>query len=141
MLSMSCPILITLHPQMKLKYFQKHRWSKAWIDMAKEIVREEFAKYKVPEVTATASVRHFYPLCILSLTSLTLYRPSQVTIEMSLTSLIFLWMGFRKAMNWTNLSQGIKKVRDPIAWWWNHQKVYPWLSAMALDYLSIPGMC
>ena len=39
------------------------------------------------------------------------------------------------------LSQGIKKVRDPIAWWWNHQKVYPWLSAMALDYLSIPGMC
>jgi len=39
------------------------------------------------------------------------------------------------------LSQGIEKVRDPIAWWWNHQKVYPRLSAMALDYLSIPGMC
>ena len=39
------------------------------------------------------------------------------------------------------LSQAIEKVRDPIAWWWNHQKVYPRLSAMALDYLSIPGMC
>ena len=39
------------------------------------------------------------------------------------------------------LSQAIEKVRDSIAWWWNHQKVYPWLSAMALDYLSIPGMC
>ena len=49
---------------MKLKYFQQHRWSKAWIDMAEEIVREEFAKYKVPEATAAASVRHFYPLCI-----------------------------------------------------------------------------
>jgi hypothetical protein len=39
------------------------------------------------------------------------------------------------------LSQAIEKVRDPIAWWWNHQKVYPQLLAMALDYLSIPGMC
>ena len=39
------------------------------------------------------------------------------------------------------LSQGIEKVRDPITWWWNHQKVYPQLLAMALDYLSIPGMC
>ena len=39
------------------------------------------------------------------------------------------------------LSQAIEKVRDPIAWWWNHQKVYPRLSAMALHHLSIPGMC
>ena len=37
------------------------------------------------------------------------------------------------------LSQAIEKVRDPIAWWWDHRKVYPRLSAMALDYLSIPG--
>ena len=35
--------------------------------------------------------------------------------------------------------QAIEKVKDPIAWWWNHQKVYPQLSEMALDYLSIPG--
>jgi hAT family C-terminal dimerisation region len=34
------------------------------------------------------------------------------------------------------LSQGIEKV---IAWWWDHQKVYPKLSAMAFDYLSVPG--
>ena len=39
------------------------------------------------------------------------------------------------------LSQAIEKVRDPIVWWWDHQKVYPQLSAMALDYLSIPGTC
>ena len=37
------------------------------------------------------------------------------------------------------LSQAIKKVKDPIAWWWDYRKVYPGLSAMALDYLSIPG--
>ena len=39
------------------------------------------------------------------------------------------------------LSQAIEKVRDPIVWWWDHQKVYLQLSAMALDYLNIPGMC
>ena len=39
------------------------------------------------------------------------------------------------------LSQAIEKVRDPIAWWWDYQKVYPWLLAMALDYLSIPSIC
>ena len=37
------------------------------------------------------------------------------------------------------LSQGIEKVSDPIAWWWDHRKVYPKLSAMAFDYLSVPG--
>jgi hypothetical protein len=38
------------------------------------------------------------------------------------------------------LSQAIEKVRDLIVWWWDHQKVYLWLSVMALDYPSIPGM-
>ena len=39
------------------------------------------------------------------------------------------------------LSQAIEKVKDPIAWWWNYRQVYPQLSAMALDYLSILGKC
>jgi hypothetical protein len=38
------------------------------------------------------------------------------------------------------LSQAIEKVSDPIVWWWDHRKVYPTLSAMAFDYLSVPGM-
>lgn len=37
------------------------------------------------------------------------------------------------------LSQPIENVCDPITWWWEHRHVYPRLSAMALDYLSIPG--
>jgi hAT family C-terminal dimerisation region len=39
------------------------------------------------------------------------------------------------------LSQGIEKVSNPVTWWWDHRKVYPKLSVMALDFLSIPGMC
>jgi hypothetical protein len=41
---------------MKLKYFRQHGWTKAWVDTAKEIVKEEFDKYKVPHATAAASV-------------------------------------------------------------------------------------
>jgi hypothetical protein len=37
------------------------------------------------------------------------------------------------------LSQAIERVRDLIAWWWDHRLMYPRLSVMALDYLSIPG--
>ena len=53
---------LVLHPQMKLKYFQQHGWSKAWIDTAKDIVREEFVKYKVPQATVAASVCHCFSL-------------------------------------------------------------------------------
>ena len=29
---------------------------------------------------------------------------------------------------------------DPLLWWAEHRALYPCLSRMALDYLSIPGM-
>ena len=38
------------------------------------------------------------------------------------------------------LSQAIEKVSNPIAWLWDHRKVYPKLLAMAFDFLSAPGM-
>lgn len=34
-----------------------------------------------------------------------------------------------------------EKVMTPLEWWVRHRDVYPKLSRMALDYLSIPGMC
>jgi hypothetical protein len=47
---------------MKLKYFQQHGWSKAWVDTAEEIVREEFTKYKVSKATAAANVCYRHSL-------------------------------------------------------------------------------
>ena len=38
------------------------------------------------------------------------------------------------------LSKAIEKVTNPIKWWWDHRMVYPKLSAMAFDVLSVPGM-
>lgn len=38
------------------------------------------------------------------------------------------------------LSTSTEKVSDPLLWWVEKRAVYPCLSRMALDYLSIPGL-
>jgi hAT family C-terminal dimerisation region len=32
-----------------------------------------------------------------------------------------------------------ENVLNPLLWWFEHKSIYPHLSRMALDYLSIPG--
>jgi hypothetical protein len=38
------------------------------------------------------------------------------------------------------LSTDTEKVTDVLIWWFERRAMYPCLSRMALDYLSIPGM-
>jgi hypothetical protein len=38
------------------------------------------------------------------------------------------------------LSTDPEFVPDVLSWWYEQQHVYPCLSRMAIDYLSIPGM-
>jgi hypothetical protein len=38
------------------------------------------------------------------------------------------------------LSTDTEKVTDVLLWWFERRAMYPCLSRMALDYLSIPGM-
>lgn len=37
------------------------------------------------------------------------------------------------------LSTDHKNITDPVRWWYEKCKTYPWLSHMATNYLSIPG--
>jgi hypothetical protein len=37
------------------------------------------------------------------------------------------------------LSTGPEPIKDVLAWWYEKRTVYPLLSRMALDYLSVPG--
>ena len=39
------------------------------------------------------------------------------------------------------LKEPRESPNNVLQWWVEHQKTYPQLSRMALDYLSIPGMC
>ena len=34
-----------LHPALKLEYFQVHKWKTEWIELAEDLVREEFKRY------------------------------------------------------------------------------------------------
>ena len=38
------------------------------------------------------------------------------------------------------LATDVEVVSDVLGWWWERRSMYPGLSRMALDYLSIPGM-
>ncbi len=37
------------------------------------------------------------------------------------------------------LQSDLEDIKDAVAWWHEHHSTYPWLSQMALDYLTIPG--
>jgi len=37
------------------------------------------------------------------------------------------------------LTTSVENVVDPLKWWWEKRRVFPKLSRMALDFLSIPG--
>lgn len=113
-----------LHPQLKLKYFQQRHWAQDWIETAETIVREEFEKYDTrPTLGPILSV------------------PEVDDIEAT-TDFLDIPMDGLKEINELDdyLSQAIEKVTDPIKWWWDHRKVFPKLSAMAFDFLSVPGM-
>ncbi|KAG6822058.1 hypothetical protein H0H92_015498, partial [Tricholoma furcatifolium] len=46
-------IAMVLHPKLKTRYFQQNSWTKGWVDMALEVVREEWVKYKSSNTEAT----------------------------------------------------------------------------------------
>lgn len=38
------------------------------------------------------------------------------------------------------LTSAVQEVSDPLKWWYEKRRVFPKLSQMALDFLSVPGM-
>jgi hypothetical protein len=51
-------LFVVLHTNLKLKYFHKHGWEKAWIDMAEVIVQDEYAKYATLKKSELTMVCH-----------------------------------------------------------------------------------
>jgi hypothetical protein len=119
-------IAMVLHPGMKLEYFRQHKWLDEWIEQAENMVREEYigsyekkngeaADRKAKSVTEDA-VMVFGDL------SVTAARVSEIDDYLRLP---------------------VEPVSDPLKWWNDNCHMYPSLSRMALDYLSVPGtsMC
>jgi hypothetical protein len=125
-------VLIVLHPRHKLKYFERAGWEPEWIAAAKGIIRAEFDRSYSAQPgnieedsdgdvemngTGTRSSNIFDNLPALSAP-----RIRELRDELD-----------------RYLSTDPEHVVDVLVWWTERKSMYPHLSRMALDYLSIPG--
>jgi len=126
-------IAMVLHPRHKLSYFTTAGWEAEWVETAKELVRDVFERsYKQPDAReeedpapapAASSKASSKPANMFdSLPSLS--APTQKELRDDLDRY---------------LSTDPEMVGDVLVWWHEHRGMYPSLSRMALDYLTIPA--
>ncbi|THH17103.1 hypothetical protein EUX98_g9192 [Antrodiella citrinella] len=128
-------IAMVLHPRHKLGYFVDWNWEPEWIENARRSVYNEFTtrylKYGtgvgVTEVAASGGGN---------------------TSIVGTTKNMFINMPALAKINDTavmnELDHYLKQPREDagenaLKWWYNHRTMYPCLSRMARDYLSIPA--
>jgi len=111
-----------LHPGLKLKYFQQNDWHKDWIAMALELVQDEYAAHY--EQAAPAGEE----------------SPSTIgpTHANDFGNFSVAARAVRESELDEFLRHPVEAVKDPLLWWYNKRLIYPNLSSMARDYLSIP---
>jgi hypothetical protein len=118
-------IAMVLHPGMKCEYFWQQEWPDAWIETAETLVRDEhstvYEKKKPSEAPDTQATRDN---SFMAFGNLSIKQSTGKSNELD-----------------DYLRQPVENVPDALTWWINHAHVYPTLSQMALDYLSIPGEC
>jgi hypothetical protein len=122
-----------LHPRHKLSYFKNTGRSDVWIQTARHVVRSEYEQaYRTRNVNTsdesgdeseeerrTKKKTNIFD----SLPALAAPKQSELLDELD-----------------RYLSTDPEHAPNPLAWWRERRKMYPTLSRMALDYLSIPGM-
>ena len=123
-------MLLVLHPRHKLRYFKVVGWEDEWIDVAEQIVRDEF-KHKYADLPGDSnddegnsipSPKKKVHNIFNNLPSLAAPKAAKLCDELV-----------------HYLSADPEQVVDVLMWWTEHKATYPCLACMALDYLSIPG--
>lgn len=118
-------IAMVMHPGLKLQYFRNHQWLKEWIEVAEELVRNEYRdnyEKETPSVEPTQRTKR------VSFGNLSVAAPAhgnELDAYLSLPP------------------ERIEEEKDPgaaLKWWTMKRHIYPNLHRMALDYLSIPGL-
>jgi hAT family C-terminal dimerisation region len=125
-----CGIVVVLYPWHKLKYFKGMGWEPEWIVTARDIIRAEFDRSyaarpesvedeqdKDIEMSRNHTTNIFDDLLALSAP-----RIRELRDELD-----------------RYLGTDPEHVIDVLMWWTERKSMYPHLSHMALDYLSIPG--
>ena len=118
-------IAMVMHPGLKLQYFRELEWQKDWLEVAEELVRNEYRDNYEKE---TSSV-----------------KPTQRTKRVSFgnISVAVPADGNELDMYLSSATELIDEDADPgaaLKWWTMKRHIYPNLHRMALDYLSVPGL-
>ena len=141
-----------LHPRHKLSYFKQAGWLADWINTAEDIVHTEFNRsYAIESDSADEqevgdsgdvimvhqSIFFFYFGILYN--TFTLPKLKSKNIFDNFPSLTApRWSELRDELD-AFLGTDPESVVDMIKWWSEKHTTYPWLSRMALDYLTIPG--
>jgi hypothetical protein len=126
-------VVVVLYPQHKLMYFEQAGWEPEWISTAKDIIRAEFNCSYATEPKSVeegkdvdvemSGAHHAHAANIFdNLPALSAPRTRELCDELD-----------------RYLSTDPEHVVDVLMWWTERKSMYPHLSRMALDYLSIPG--
>ena len=115
-------IAMVLHLGLKLEYFHQHEWEDDWIDTAEKLVFDEYTSVYEKQQTAATDEPEIPDSGVTSFGDLSVKQPAGRVSELN-----------------EYLRQPVESVRDPLKWWMHKRALYPNLSRMALDYLSIPG--
>ena len=117
-------IAMVLHPGLKLEYFRQHKWEDEWVEEAENLAREEYiGRYEVTnEGDAPVTNENLSDIDAFDIANLSVLPHTAHASEID-----------------EYLRLPIETCRDPLKWWLDNQHVYPNLSNMAMDYLSIPG--
>ena len=136
---------LVLHPSHKLEYFEQAGWDEEWRTTAEEILRTEFrrgyAGIQVNDDTALA-VRLFFLLSFLFFDLSPLQDDFDPTFDNIFDALPTVSRSKKVGLAdeiARYLSAPTEATLDPLVWWTERKDIYPRLSRMALDYLSIPG--
>jgi len=134
---------LVLHPGLKLEYFCQQDWEDEWIDVAKNLVHEEYTyAYENPVLGEHSLVNNAELFSTFFMIWLHDAICSVQDIDDRLGGFSNISVG-KKASLCNALNQylwlTVENVKDTLTRWFDNHIAYPNLSHMALDYLSIPG--
>jgi hypothetical protein len=146
---------LVLHPRHKLEYFKQNNWDDASIEAAREIVQDEFDRsYWLLDIEGDNSttradrkstVRLFFQVAktfILNALMTCIQAPAsseQMNIFDNLMDITSTPSSDDELQRY--LAADVEDVKDGLMWWHERRSIFPRLSRMARDYLSIPGEC
>ncbi|KAF5324406.1 hypothetical protein D9619_011183 [Psilocybe cf. subviscida] len=129
-------IAMILHPKRKLQYFIDAGWTEAWLVTARELVEDKFNELYASRRVSSVAPRTPSPNKPSATLSDLEDDDDNIFDNMDRLQPVASEETQDKLAQY--LAAPVEKVSDGLKWWTARKQMYPRLSRMALDYLSIP---